>query len=267
MKPIAALGFEPAYARLDASHADFDKYYGRMHGGGRFKTTRPGRFAELDALLVAELDRRFAAGRTIRVHDMAASSGITSLELYATLKARGPASLRASDYYDAVHVLDGRLLGFVFDADFAPLQIEIGGAAISAQHGLLRGALAPLWTSALQRRSEARRVSLFHPQAQTLAASDGGFVLARENFHMPPAGPFEVVRLANALWPSMARDEITTVLRSVVATLTGDGVLVLGRAGNYTLFGRGEGGFTALGGLGDAGENRELMSRAVSLLA
>jgi hypothetical protein len=237
-----------------------------MLGGARLKTTRPGRFSEVDALLVAELDRRFAAGRTIRVHDMAASSGITSRELHAVLKARGPVSLRASDYYDAIQVLEGGALDFVFDADFEPLQVVIGGAGISAQRGLLRGALAPLWRSALQRRGEARRVSLFHPQAEALAATDSSFVLARENFHAPPAGPFEVVRLANALWPSMRHDEITAVLRATLATLTEDGVLVLGRAGNYTLFGREAGGVRMLCGLGEAGENCELVGRAASLL-
>ena len=81
MKPLAALGFEPVYARLDASRADFDKYYSRMLGGGLIKATRPGRFADLDALLIGELDRRIAAGRTNRVHDKAASSGITAAEL------------------------------------------------------------------------------------------------------------------------------------------------------------------------------------------
>jgi len=266
MKLLAALGFEPAYARLDASHADFDKYYSRMLGGTRLKTTRPGRFAELDALLVAELDRRFAAGRPIRMHDMAASSGITSLELYELVKARGPVSLRVSDYYDAIHVLDGGVVGFVFDADFEPLQMVIGGAAISAQRGLLRGVLAPLWPSALRRRGEARRVSLFHPRAEALAAIDPSFVLARDDFHSPSPGPFEVVRLANALWPSMHPDEITAVLRAALATLTEDGVLVLGRAGNYTLFGREAGGFRMLDGLGEVEENRQLMSRATSLL-
>jgi hypothetical protein len=266
MKPLAALGFEPAYARLDASQAGFDKYYGRMAGGSLLKVTRPGRFAELDALLIAELDRRFAPDRTIRVHDMAASSAITSLDLHEALKARRPVTVLASDHYDAVHVLEGGAVGFVFDADFAPLQLAIGSAGISAQHGLLRRALAPLWKSAVRRRHEARRVSLFHPRAEALAAADPDFVLARESFFSPPPGPYEVVRLLNAMWPSLGRDGTTSALRSVLATLTEDGLLVLGRAGNYTLFARREDGMEVLGGLGDAAENRDLVGGATKLL-
>ena len=173
MKPLAVLGFEPAYTRLDATGADFDKYYSRMGGGTLLKTTRPGRFAELDAMLVAELGR-FAPGRLIRVHDVAASSAITSIELLETLRARGPANVRASDYYDALYLLDGAPFSFVFDADMAPLQATVGRAGISAQHGPLRRVLAPFWASAIARQSEARRVSLFHPRALAAAAAIPG---------------------------------------------------------------------------------------------
>jgi hypothetical protein len=154
MKSLAALGFEPAYARLDAAGADFDKYYSRMGGGALLKTTRPGRFAELDALLDAELGR-VAPGRLIRVHDVAASSAITSIELLEALRARGPANVRASDYYDALYLLDGAPFSFVFDADMAPLQATVGRAGISAQHGPLRRVLAPFWRQ--RSRGRARR--------------------------------------------------------------------------------------------------------------
>lgn len=265
MKPLAALGFEPAYARLDAAGADFDKYYSRMGGGTLLKTTRPGRFAELDALLVAELGR-FAPGRLIRVHDVAASSAITSIELLETLRARGPANVRASDYYDALYILDGTPFSFVFDADMAPLQATVGRAGISAQHGPLRRVLAPFWASAIARQSEARRVSLFHPRALAAAASDTGFTLVRESFFAPEAGPYEVVRLLNALWPELGRDAIGTVLRAAIATMTEDGVLVLGRAGDYTLFGRSGECLKPLGGLGDPAQNVDLMRGIAALV-
>ncbi len=54
---------------------------------------------------------------------MAASNAITSLELFDYLRDREPVSLKASDYYDRLHIVNvGDRWRVAFDVDLKPIQ-------------------------------------------------------------------------------------------------------------------------------------------------
>lgn len=97
---------------------------------GAFKTTAPGRFAELDAFLEPFLVRR--AGRIRQVLDVGASSGCTTIDLARTLTRLGiAAEVTATDLcLDAVVVQLSARLRVLADRSGWPLQYEVAGRAV-----------------------------------------------------------------------------------------------------------------------------------------
>src|SRR5690242_16614223 len=87
----------------DAEETALETILERMPAGTASKRTYRRRFSALDDILAAEIDRRFEGH--ISVHDMAASTAVTSLELYRLLSKRRPVTMRASDHYDAVDLV------------------------------------------------------------------------------------------------------------------------------------------------------------------
>jgi len=255
------MGFEPAYTLLaDAEglpEAMVDRIYGRMPAGRLIKTTRARRFDELDRMIVREVESRMPPDRTVRVHDVAASSAITSVELFHRLSEIRSVAMKASDYYDALFRV--RLCGvdFLLDADGAPLQVAIGRVAFSARRGPWRRLSAPFWPSARERLHRAERISLFHPEALRLAAINPAFKLVREDFFRPASDQFDVVRLANALWPSYTPEQTRGVVRDAAATVSEGGLFVLGRAGDYSIFVRLSGGFSEIATIGKRPDDAE----------
>ena len=79
----------------EADETALEALYEQMPAGLAWKTTYRRRFAALDDLIAAEVEARFAAG-PISVHDMAASSAITSLDLYRRLSASHQVTVAAS---------------------------------------------------------------------------------------------------------------------------------------------------------------------------
>jgi hypothetical protein len=168
-------------------------------------------------------------------------------------------AMKASDYYDAI--LRVRLIGldFLFDADGGPLQVAVGRVALPATRKLWRHVLVPCWPLVRRRLARAERISLFHPAARRLASANPGFRLVREDFFKPAAEQFDVVRLANAVWPSHTLAETRSVIDGAAATVSDDGLLVVGRAGDYSIFVRGNGAFSEIATVGKRPEEAEIV--------
>jgi hypothetical protein len=217
--------------------------YGEMPAGRTIKLTWRERLRALDDLLLAEIERRFPAGQLLRLHDMAASNAITSVDLFGRLAATGRGiSFVASDFYDALEVVtlpDGWRV--VFDAEGEPLQMIGRRMVLSAAGERKRFPINRLVHAWMKRRTvprarallaegRAERIALFHPEALALAARDSRFELRREDVFSPRPGPYEVVKLVSFLSPHRYGPETARrALRGVADTLTEGGVLALGR--------------------------------------
>jgi len=178
---------------------------------------------------------------------MAASSAITSLDLYRRLSASHQVTMRASDYYDAIHLVRAVLWHVSFDVEGHPIQVE-GPLRRPLKRLVVRYARAGL------KAGRAERLSLFHPSARAIAARDPHFQLAKESFFSPLAHRYHVVRVMNALIEQhLSRDRIEAALRAIIPTVAERGLLVLGRNADEedgriqaTIFARGRDAFFAL---------------------
>jgi hypothetical protein len=92
--------------------------------GSVYKTTRRDRFVDVDRRLADEIEVRFPSVDRVAIHDVGASNGITSLELFRLLERRRRIALFASDLFDRLWFVRVRPRPWtvVFSADGAPLQ-------------------------------------------------------------------------------------------------------------------------------------------------
>jgi hypothetical protein len=253
---LAATALEAMPAQpSDAQEALIADIHDSLRGGSQHsRYTQRRRLAALDRRLGEILAERGARQR-IRIHDMAASNAITSLELFDHLRDREPVSVKASDYYDRLHVVNvGERWRVAFDVDRKPIQYIGRRMMICARRPdpdaptvdtvvkpALQAALLPPALAALQRALEDprappvqndqyRQMSLFHPRCRSEAATNARFELQRDDLFSPAPFRYDVVRIANALSTDfMSEARIIAGVRAVAATIAEGGLLVLGR--------------------------------------
>lgn len=222
---------QPAYTLL-AQRIDEglrDRINAEMPAGNKLKWTHTGRFDELDGLTLEAIVQQLADRDTVEVHDMAASSAVTSAHLFKRIAAVRPVKLHASDYY---HVLKHIRLGgvdVVFDADNRPLQIAVGRWGAPAK---LLPSLARL---AKGRIADATQISLFHPEAIYLAETDARFTLGRADAFVPTDARFDVVRVLNLIGPEFTNEQNRQILTGAFGTVRAGGILVAGRHRDYSV--------------------------------
>ena len=253
---LAATALEAMPAR--PSHAQevlIADIHDSLRGGSQHsRYTQRQRLAALDCRLGEILAER-GAWQRIRIHDMAASNAITSLELFDYLRDREPVSLKASDYYDRLHIVNvGDRWRVAFDVDLKPIQYIGRRMMVCARRPdpdvptvdtivkpALQALLLPPALAALQRALDDTRaqpvqndryhqMSLFHPRCRSEAAADARFELQRDDLFSPAPYRYDVVRVANALSTDfMSEARIIAGVRAVAATIVEGGLLVLGR--------------------------------------
>jgi hypothetical protein len=100
-------------------------YFNELRIGLPYKRTHSGRFSEINNFIIDVIKSHLGVEKIISVHDMAASSGITSWEFFEQLEAEKlKVAFIASDYY--THLFFVRLHNHrwltVLDSDFNILQ-------------------------------------------------------------------------------------------------------------------------------------------------
>jgi hypothetical protein len=146
---------------------------------GTWKFTCRGRFAELDHLVMDLLGARFSPGAHLSVMDLAASTGVTSVEFYRVLGERFLVEFLASDLYrDLYAVRSGRMWTGVFTAEGEDVQHVVGNFVLPGQP-------PESWAYPVNRGLRAACRRLFAPSARAALARAP---LAR-------LGPFETVRV------------------------------------------------------------------------
>ena len=222
--------------------------------GGIYKTTRRGRFRELDRVLVDDVRQRFAAIDTLRVHDLAASNGISSLELFNSLRAFRAVDFQFSDLYDrlfVVRVPDSRW-DVVFDMSGVALQYVGRGFALSAKQGesrrypinrllkrMLDYSLLPCAANILAEArhgddtlttSEVRDVLLLHPECVRAEQDHANFAFRRHDLFTPSSEPFHFIRAMNILNRGYFNEErLIAGVRACLQSLAEGGLFVVGR--------------------------------------
>jgi hypothetical protein len=187
------------------------------------KRTRSNRLADLDDAIVSVVEKMQAG--EIRVHDMAASDGITSLELFNRLQAVRPVRLRSSDYYDSISMAKRGPAYIFYDQDGSVLQVALGRIALRSKRSnrTLARLLSPDMTKMV-------RIPLLHPRAIAKSRADDRFTLARDSFFDPAPGQYELVRVMNALGErNFQREDIERAIRAIAPTVAIGGLLILGR--------------------------------------
>jgi hypothetical protein len=265
----------------------------RLSHEERFQKTRRDRFPELNEMLAVEIRIAFPPDQIIHVHDMAASSAITSMQLFECLSHERPnVRLHASDFFDTLYVVSPPQTRWqvVFNRALAPVQFVAVGLAVSGRRlptdgiakNLLRRWLvaralpraleilsSALYGPAGQEADEARRcvknISMFDPRCRVLAQIDTRFTLGREDLFDPSSGPYDVVRVMNALSPSFPHSQICKVLLAIHHALHDGGLLVVGAGGeentDATIFRRSTNGFIAIKDVGSGSMLRRRIER------
>jgi hypothetical protein len=248
----------------DAFTADdealLERVYCSMRVGNHVqKITRRNRFAALDEWLLDDLDHRFGHWRSIAIHDMAASNGITSLELFMRLARRGNVTVHCSDLHDTIYVVapNGSRWKTIFDLDGRPLQYVGCGFVLSgckaeplrypvnrvvqvwAKSCLLQRAATLLKAASFRQDQHAvqlsggmvRRIRLVHPECDRLVRSEPRFTVGRDNLFSPRPRQFDIVRIMNALTPQ--HFEVERVLDGIsrcAANVVEGGMFIVGRS-------------------------------------
>jgi hypothetical protein len=214
-------------------------------------------------MLAEEIPVAFPPDQAIHVHDMGASSGITSMELFERLaRERANIHVHASDFFDALYVVSPPRSHWqiVFNRALTPVQFIGRGIAVSAKSWPGEKSSRRLLCSWLRARELPRAfeilcaglcgpgdadtdnamrlintISLFNPKCRSLALADARFTLGREDFMNPTSGPYHVIRLMNyRLSPvnpklkSERESDIESLLVAIHRSLHPDGLFVLG---------------------------------------
>lgn len=230
-------------------------------GPRAFKRTADRRFEELDAALlelVLSIERK--PGEPLRVHDMGASDGRTSAELYARLRSLGPIEFTASDLYRTLYLVEpaDRAWWVAFDEDLQPIQHGRWGFVFStflpdnpllypintladwwlrrtivpqAQRTLAEAdaAAIPDLASRQVRGLTVTSLLLICRECRELMQRDSGFRFMRHDVRRPTPMRFHLIRALNVLNHVDRAGQIEAI-RSCRASLCDGGLLVIGRS-------------------------------------
>lgn len=216
-------------------------------GAGVFKITRRNRFTAFDQEVATRAKTAFPNANPLTVHDIGASSAITSLEFYQTLASDRPVAMTASDYFDTLSLvaLDEGRWTVAFDSLGRAIQTTGWGSVFSSRPYAWRYALnrvAQFWVNQriIPRAKEilthgpftaVSQVPLFHPEALAFARLQTAFRLRRHDIFEPNPVPCQIVRAMNVVTPKHFTVEQTrAAIQASVYNLEPGGWLILGRS-------------------------------------
>jgi len=184
----------------DVDPSDYDKLVGfAPMPNGVWKQTRRGRMQLVDRAVLALLRDWLNRGTNVAVADLAASTGVTSVELYDLLRKEFDVRFVASDLYrDLIAVRSRRWSAtVVFDPEGRPVQYIAGRLVLPAQ--LSESALYPI-----NRAAKAILTRWFVPAARNaLKRLD---IQTLRDFEASRVDDFDVIRL-----PMLSKDTLEAV--------------------------------------------------------
>lgn len=227
---------------LDMSRSDADALIQQiartMPGGNRTnRMTQRRRYDVVDDAIATLLEGRFDG--PVRVRDLGVSNAIVSAELFRRLVHVPGLTLEASDHMTTIRrVTLPSGWRVIFDECGQWMQAVRGTEHIFAarpfrllsilQHFRASHLAREFIPAATEALAGAVPISLFHPEAEALAATESRFTLTRRDlFDLPPASS-EVVRVMTVIFgwsPTRQQAAIVAIGRSLVE----NGLLVIGK--------------------------------------
>lgn len=246
-RPIAYNLLADFEANMSASDENrFAMILFNMGAGDNVKRTFPGRYRAVDEAIEAELGRLFEEEKLVRIHELAASTAIISLDLFERLRNRKRLQVHATDFFDQIYALFDNDSGWtvIFDAELRPLQFVGSRMVIAAdrkenQYWINRQIQKKLFKTVLPRATAKfdkatnsdgagiKRISLFHPRCLDVAQRDSRFTLGRENAFAPGDWSCEVLRVMS-FSHSLKAEETTRFFSNVCQRVVDGGLLVVG---------------------------------------
>jgi hypothetical protein len=231
-------------------------------GDGTWRETAVGRLRALDQVAVEVLRQRRREGSPLRVFDVAASTGCTSVEFYHALRASFAVDFIASDRTRDVFAVraHGSRLTTIVDGRNGDVLQYISGSFVLPGHGrespiyLLNHVLRRLcaraqssdlraivasatargcepfsWTSIAGH--DVMKLPLLSGDCLSLLKHDPHFRYELADILQPIDGTADVIRAMNILHDQYFRpDEIRTALRNCLAALADGGMFIIGRS-------------------------------------
>lgn len=214
---------------------------------GTYKTTNSSRFQQLDDLISSQFE---PSKKPIRIHDVAASDGITTVNLAERLESqRISHEIYFSDKYSTLFTRRRGLAKVVYDNDGILVYAHFLGV-VASPHLAPRFWLSRLFGRAFagkfDRTDNEKALVLLNPRARDRIANGELHFFYYDLFESScDRDSFDLVRCMNALNPAIfSESALKTAVESLVKSLADEGILVLGRTdpqtgvNNATLFKR-----------------------------
>lgn len=224
---------------------------------GVYRTTYPGRFKDVDAVVNALLSKHFARDSKLEVHDWASSDGLTSCEWAVSLLDLFPrASFTASDlllFLVEATLTDGSL--FILEPNGHPLQYvrrpfavrleppepilmivnRLIGRRALARFKKLQLRIPPAWLESEEAElatatATFRKLPLTHPNARMLEVNDPRFSIRHHSAFESLERPVDVIRTMNIFNKSyFPPARLIEGARAVWKSLNAGGLWIVGR--------------------------------------
>jgi hypothetical protein len=199
---------------------------------GLTKTTRSGRFADLDDIVVDVLKQRENESATF--HDIGVSNGITSLELYDKIERTGlTVNFCISDKYAKIYY-NGRSIKKFYDADGHLISVNFFFLHFSPRIGkaffLSRWLFHFYQKKADLKKPGFKEILLLAPAVYKKIQEGEITLLEFDVFETKAASPFTFLRCLNVLMPAyFSTDRIRQGVNNLRENLAEGGHLLLGR--------------------------------------
>ena len=197
---------------------------------GLTKTTRSGRFKDLDSITLQLLQNR---GR-VSIHDVGVSNGITSLELYEAVQQQGiDADFCLSDKFAKMYY-NGAAVKRFYDADGQLMSVNFLFMHFSPRIGKLFFLSRWLFTlfqkNTVIQKGSFKEIILLAPAVYKKIEEGKIRLLEFDVFNSKTVTPFNFVRCMNVLMPAyFSTDRIVEGVNNLATSLAEGGALLLGR--------------------------------------
>lgn len=232
-------GFELKYLSGVSDESTFAKIIRRIRlANGSYKTTQVGRFGEVDDYLTQLLQK----GKKYRIHDVAASDGITSTELIRKLQAIPIGfDFLISDKYSRIFYRERYGCIEYLDSDGITLRSSVWG--IMADKGQAwKFALTKLLGILLAQvklfeGAPKKEILLLNPVTLQFMEKESVTFIDYDIFDQSPPKEegFDIIRAMNILnLTYFSEVALVTALRNILSSLKENGLFIVGRTNTRT---------------------------------
>ena len=235
---------------------------------GSCKTTNSSRFLSLDDSICKHASE---LSQPVKIHDVAASDGITSVNLSDAMDRESVShEIWFSDKFSNLYTRRSGLSRVVYDQEGTLVYAEMFGLLASPylpSRFWLSRILGRLYSRKFERSSNETEILLLNPLARTRIAEKRMRFFYYDLFESEDCnGPYQVIRCMNALNPAIFDESmLIDALTKLVKNLDDKGVMIIGRTNpdsgenHATIFRLGNSVFEVVERIGEGSEIESLV--------